>query len=90
VCTDPPAVDQVHTIAVRDLTTTVHAGVTGADVWRVELVMSSGEAHSYLPVRLPGRDFGAYAFHDTVGGSERLVLYNMTGEEVRTVNPGGR
>jgi hypothetical protein len=89
VCTDPPGRGQVHTIALRDLTDTVHAGVTGAEVWRVELVTPSGESHSYLPAPVPGHDSGAYAFHDTVGGVDRLVLYKVTGEELRTVRPGG-
>lgn len=89
VCTDPPALEQVHTISLRDLAATVHAGVTGAEVWRVELLTPSGESHSYLPAPVPGTDFGAYAFPDTVGDFERLVLYDVTGEQLRTVQPGG-
>ena len=88
-CTDPPALGHVRTVALRDLTGTVHAGVTGADVWRVDLVTSSGETHSYLPAPVPGTDFGAYAFHDTVDDVDRLVLYDVTGEQLRTVGPGG-
>lgn len=89
VCTDPPDTDQVHTISLRDLRGSVQAGVTGGEVWRVELVTPSGETHSYLPARVPGRDVGAYAFHDTVDGLGRLVLYDVTGERLRTVRPGG-
>jgi hypothetical protein len=89
VCTDRPAPDQVHTIALRDLTRTVHAGITGREVWRVDLAAPSGELNSYLPAPVPESDLGAYAFHDTVDGVDRLVLYDVTGDQLRTVRPGG-
>lgn len=88
VCTEHPTVDQVHTIELRDLDATVHSGVTGEDVWRVDLVTPSGETHSYLPAAVSGTNVRAYAFPDTVEGSERLVLRDISGQELRTVQPG--
>lgn len=89
VCTDEPEADQVHTIALTDLGGPVQAGVTGHDVWRVDLTTPEGETHSYLPVPLPNAEgLRAYAFPDTVEGFERLVLSNITGEDLRTVEPG--
>lgn len=89
VCTDVPAADQVHTIALQDLNPDVQAGVTGTDVWRVDLVTPAGETHSYLPAPVPGTDLGAYAFPDTVDGFDRIVLHDVAGEELRRVEPGG-
>ena len=88
VCAAPPAVDQVNTITLHDLSRDVPAGLTGADVWRVDVVISSGEAHSYLPAPVPGTEVGAYAFPDTVGNVDQLVLYDVRGEQLRTVQPG--
>lgn len=88
VCTEAPDDDQVHTIALRDLGGRVQAGVTGADVWRVDLRTPSGETHSYLPAEVPATDLGAYAFVDTIDAFESLVLKDLSGRTVRTVTPG--
>jgi hypothetical protein len=88
VCAAPPAEDQVNTIPLRDLNRDVPAGLTGADVWRVEIVARSGETHSYLPAPVPGTRAGAYAFPDTVGEVDRLGLYDVRGNELRTVGSG--
>ena len=88
VCTTPPADDQVHTIALQDLDQPVHSGVTGAQVRRIDLVTPEGATHSYLPVPVPGADVSAYAFSDSVEGFERIVLFDITGGELRTVEPG--
>lgn len=88
VCTEPPAADQVHTISLRDLATPVPAGVTGTDVWRVDLHDVEGGVSSYLPADVPGSEVRAYAFHDTVADWERLVLRAVDGTELRVVEPG--
>lgn len=88
VCAAPPAEDQVNTIPLSDLNRDVPAGLTGADVWRVEIVTSSGDAHSYLPAPVPGSRTRAYGFPDTVGDVDRIVLYDVRGNEIRTVGPG--
>lgn len=85
VCTAPPAGDQVNTITLQDLDRPVPSGVTGAHVWRIDLVTPEGMTHSYLPVPVPGADVGAYAFAESVKGFERVVLFDVTGEELRTV-----
>lgn len=88
VCTEQPAADQVHTVALRDREATVQAGVTGEDVWRVDLVTPGGETHSSLPAAVRGSDARAYAFPDTVEDFRRLVLRDITGQELRTIEPG--
>ena len=87
VCTTPPADDQVNTIALQDLNRPVPSGVTGADVWRVDLVTPEGVTHSYLPVPVPEAEVGAYAFSDSVEGFDRIALFDITGAELRTVEP---
>ena len=86
-CTEPPASGQVHMIVLRDLVSPVHAGVTGGAVWRVDLVTPDGETHSALPAAVRGSGARAYAFPDTVEAFERLVLRDITGDELRTVEP---
>lgn len=88
VCTEPPDADQVHTIQLPDLDRTIPAGITGERVWRVDLFTAEGDEHSYLPSDVAEAELGAYAFSDTVPGFERLVLRDVTGEELRTVEPG--
>lgn len=85
VCAAPSGTDQVDTITLRDLERDVPAGLTGGDVWRVEVVGSTGETHSYLPAPVPGTEAGAYAFPDTVGNVDRLVLYDIHNTQLRTV-----
>lgn len=88
VCTDEPESDQVHTVLLADLDADVHSGVTGVGVWRVDLVTPDGDRHSYLPASVMEAEVRAYAFADTIDGFERLVLYDLTGDELRTVRPG--
>lgn len=92
-CAVSPGSHEVQTIVLRSsdgsADATVHAGVTGAGVWRVDLVTSSGETFSYLPAPVPGSDAGAYAFHGLAGGFERIVLYDVTAKELRTVERRG-
>lgn len=88
VCTEAPGSDRVHTVRLQDLQRGVPAGVTGSDVWRVDLVTVDGDEHSYLPAPVPGSDAGAYAFAATVGGPRRITLHGIDGGVLRTVEPG--
>lgn len=97
VCTQRPAADQVHTMLLRDglgrdgtapRGRSLSAGVTGADVWRVDLETPEGETVSRLTVPVAGTSVGAYAFGDDLDGFRLLVLRDVTGATLRTVEPG--
>lgn len=89
VCTEDPASDQVHTIALQDLREQLLAGVTGAEVWRVDAIRLDETVQSHLAVPVPGSDLGGFAFTFGLDELETLVLLDIEGDEVRRVTPGG-
>lgn len=88
ICTELPAADQVHTIQLTDLTP-VLAGVTGRDVFRLTAERRGGEPSTYLPAPIPGSELGGFSFTFGLDEVTRLILYDVTGEELRTIEPGG-
>lgn len=87
-CTELPAADQVHTIQLTDLAP-VLAGVAGRDVFRLTAERRGGEPSTYLPAAIPGSDVGGFSFTFGLDAVTRLILYDVTGEELRTIEPGG-
>lgn len=87
-CAGVPAPDQVRPVVLGGPEGPFHAGVTGAGVWRVDVVTPAGETHSYLPAPVAGADARAYAAHGA-GGFQRLVLYDVTSAVLATVEPQG-
>lgn len=88
VCTELPPADQAHTIQLADLEP-VLAGLTGSDVFRVRAKLRDGGLSTFLPAPVPGTDTGAFAFTFDLDAVERLSLYDVTGEELRVIAPGG-
>lgn len=87
-CTELPAADQVHTIQLTDLAP-VLAGVTGRDVFRLTAERRGDEPSTYLPAPIPDSEVGGFSFPFGLGEVTRLILYDITGEELRTIDPGG-
>lgn len=87
-CTELPPADQAHTIHLTDLEP-VLAGLTGSDVFRVRAELRDGRLSTFLPAPVPGTDAGAFAFTFDLDAVERLTLYDVTGEELRVIEPGG-
>ncbi|MFP4513682.1 MAG: hypothetical protein ACLFRV_12115, partial [Acidimicrobiales bacterium] len=90
ICTEHPAPDQLHTIALQDLDERHLAGVVGSEVWQIDLVArDDGTVHSYLATPVPDSDLGAFASMMTLDEVEQIVLRDLDGREIRTITPGG-
>lgn len=88
ICTDEPAADQLHTIQLTDLEP-VLAGVAGSNVFRVTAERRGGGRSSFLPAPIEGTDARGLGFTFPLGDVERLRLFDVTGAELRTIEPGG-
>lgn len=88
ICTEPPADDQLHTIQLTDLEP-VLAGVTGADVFAVDGIRWDGETFTVLPAPIDDADLGAFSFVNPLSEFEAFVLFDVLGNELRTITPGG-
>lgn len=88
VCTDLPARDQAHTIQLTDLEP-ILAGVTGSDVFRLTAETRDGEPSTFLPAPIPKSDARGFAFTFDLDELIRLTLYDVDGNELRTIEPGG-
>ena len=88
VCTEPPAHDQLHTIQLTDLEP-VLAGVTGEDVFAVNGIRREGDTVTVLPAPIGDSGLGAFSFVRSLADFESFVLRDVTGEELRTITPGG-
>lgn len=88
VCAELPAADQVHTIQLT-APEGVLAGVAGRDVFRVTAERRRGEPSTYLPAPIPGGDVGGFSFTFGLDAVVRLILHDITGNELRSIEPGG-
>ena len=88
VCSDIPGAEEVLTIQLRNLEP-ILAGVVGADVFRVTAERHDGEPSTVLPAPIPDSDLGGFAFTFGLDTVERLRLFDVRGNELRIVEPGG-
>lgn len=88
ICTALPSEDQLHTIQLTDLEP-VLAGITGSDVFAVTGHLRDGGTSTVLPVPIDDRGVGGFSFTSGLDAFESFTLTDITGEEVRTVTPGG-
>lgn len=88
ICTDVPAADQVHTIQLTDLEPTL-AGIAGREVFRVTAERREGPPSTVLPAPIPRTGVSGFAFTFGLDELVRLVLYDLAGNELRTIEPGG-
>lgn len=88
VCTDVPEADQAHTVRLVDLEP-VLAGVAGEDVFSVTAERRDGEPSTVLPAPVGDAGVRGFAFTFDLDAVTRLVLRDVTGAELRTIEPGG-
>lgn len=88
VCTDIPERDQVLTIQLGDLEP-VFAGVTGEGVFRVTAERRGAEPITVLPAPIGDSPVRGFAFTSDLDEIERLTLFDVSGAELDTIEPGG-
>jgi hypothetical protein len=88
VCTDVPASDQLHTIQLAELQP-VLAGVTGSDVFAVTADLREGGRSTVLPAPIGAADVGGFSFTVGPDAIDRLVLSDVGGDVLGTVEAGG-
>ena len=88
VCTDIPGRDQVSTIQLGDLEP-VFAGVTGEGVFRVTAERRGAEPITVLPAPIGDSPVRGFAFTSDLDEIERLTLFDVSGAELDTIEPGG-
>ncbi|HWC12137.1 MAG TPA: hypothetical protein VG455_13060 [Acidimicrobiales bacterium] len=87
-CTDIPREDELVTIELTNLQP-ILAGVVGADVFGVTAERRDGEPSTVLPTPIPGSGVAGFAFTFGLDTVERLRLFDITGNELGVVEPGG-
>lgn len=88
ICTALPAADQLHTIQLTDLEP-VLAGITGRDVFAVTGHLRDGGTSTVVPVPIDDHGVGGFSFTSDLSAFKSFTLTDITGEELRTVTPGG-
>lgn len=83
-----PEADQAHTVRLVDLEP-VLAGVAGEDVFSVTAERRDGEPSTVLPAPVGDAGVRGFAFTFDLDAVTRLVLRDVTGAELRTIEPGG-
>lgn len=88
MCTDIPERDQLLTMQLVDLQP-VLAGVTGEDVFQVTADRRGAEPSTVLPAPIGDGPVRGFAFTFDLDEVERLTLFDVSGAELGTVEPGG-
>ena len=88
VCTEAPSDGRLHTVQLTELEP-ILAGVTAPEVFRVTAHRFDGDPFTVLPAPVADGEMGGLAFPFGLDAVESLVLYDVAGEELEVVTPGG-
>ena len=88
VCTEVPGDDELSTVQLTDLEP-ILAGVVGGDVFGVTAERRDGDPSTVLPAPIPNSHVRGFAFTLDLDAVERIRLFDVVGNELRVVRPGG-